>query len=159
MADAWEIQMPNSVSDYIRTRVIPRLDWYDKKAVVNKRLYSFLQYFSVVVSIVLVLLMENEDVPRRVLAVLAALGGIAVTVERVGRFGQLWQLYRLAAEATYSQLQLYSQKAGAYATPGATTDALFVEKVEALLATEASQWEAVTLAGKAPGEEHSFPDS
>jgi hypothetical protein len=151
--------MPNSVSDYIRTRVLPRLEWYDRRAVFNKRLYSSLQYFSVVVSIVLVLLIENERVPRGVLAVLAALGGIAVTVERVGRFGQLWNLYRLAAEAIYAQLQLYSHQAGIYAVPGATTDALFVERMEALLAAEASHWESVTLAGRTTAEERSFPSS
>lgn len=145
-----------NVAEYIEKRVRPRLDWYDRRAVVAKRTHLGLEYFSAATSVILVVLLHVESVPRLVLAIMAASVAIAVTAGRIGQFGSLWSLYRLAGESLKAEEQLFLHGAGPY-SGHAAADELFVERVEHLLGTEATRWEAVLVAGRGSSEERRFP--
>jgi len=97
-----------------------------------------------VLSIILVLLIEIESVPRIILSLVAAAIAIAIAIGKIGRFGEKWQLYRLASEALASETQLYLHHARPYAAAPDGADQLLVERVEALLSRAAVVWHRLT---------------
>jgi hypothetical protein len=142
-------------STYIQERVNPRIDWYDKRAVSCKRTHMFLQYFVAVASIVMVVILNEPDFPRLVLALLAGLIAIASTIERIGQFGDRWHMYRATYEALQSETNLYSNKAGPYAS--GEGDRLIVERVEAVLSSEGTRWGSLVTKVAASAREHRLP--
>jgi hypothetical protein len=129
---------------YVESRITPRLKWYDKRAIWNKRAHLALEGGSAILSIALVLLIEIEVIPRVALSVIAALIAVLIALARIGRFGEKWQVYRLAAEAVEAEVQLFRHRAGSYALASAAAEQLLVERVEMLLNKEARTWSQIT---------------
>lgn len=131
--------------DYIERRVIPRLRWYDERAVRAKRQHLMAECIAVGGSLALPFMLHLDDVPHLLLAVVASLVSVAVAVERIGRFGERWVMYRLAAETLAGELELYRSQAGPYDI-GDGAAKLLVERVEAVLVREADRWHGVVEA-------------
>jgi hypothetical protein len=129
---------------YVEKRIVPRLKWYDARAITCKRTHVFVEVGTSVLSIVLVLLIDVEVVPRFALATIAALVAALIAIDRIGRFGEKWLLYRLAAEALESEVQLHAHSAGPYAGEQANSEKLLAERVETLLQHEATGWRALS---------------
>ena len=142
---------------YIRDRIEPRIAWYDRRAVSAKRLCMLSQYVSVGLSVLIIVLIEIEPVPREVLAIIAALIALVTVSERVGQFGSRWQLYRLAAESLESETQLFRHRAGPYAAIQDGDIRVFVERTEALLRREAVQWGDIVEGGGSRARKGLFP--
>ncbi len=143
-----------NVEEYITQRVKPRCKWYDGRALRYKRLYLLTQYAGAVISVSLVVLIHVEAIPRLLLASLAALVAVAVSVDGIGQFGNQWRLYRMTAEAIERELQLYLNVAGTYATVQ-DREGTFVRQIEALLSSEAAQWKVFAQSmARTGGMEH-----
>ena len=140
--------MPSAIAgpttSYLESRVQPRLDWFDKRAVWSKRAHIAVESSAAILSIVLVLLIDITTVPRLLLSLVAAAIAILIAVGKIGRFGEKWQLYRLASEALGAEVQLCLHRAGPYAADPTGADRLLVERAEDLLSREASVWRQVT---------------
>ncbi len=138
--------------NYIDDRVSARLSWYDRRAQQCKRAFFACEYSAGILSILVVLLIDQESVPRWAVATIAAIVAVIASAERTGQFGSRWTLYRLAAEALDSERYLMVNDAGPYRGE-ADKNRLFVERCEALLAGEAARWRAVIHnAGPTPGD-------
>jgi uncharacterized protein DUF4231 len=141
---------------YLKERLIPRMDWYDRRAVLFKRLHLLVQYAAMTGSIMLVLLIHIEQIPRSLLAIVAAFVTLCLAAARIGRFGELWWIYRLSAESLATEMQLFRHGVGPYEVePEAARSALLVERCEELLTHESKKW-VRTMQGQ--GTESPRPD-
>jgi len=142
MSDLQNASIPSILKEYMDVRIKDRLDWYDRHSVINKRLYMTIQYVSLGASILTVVLLDIDSIPRIVPTILAALVALLVSVEKVGQFGNHWQLYRLSAESLESEKQLFLNGAGPYNSTTNDNYKLFVERTEHFLSSEANRWHA-----------------
>lgn len=140
---------------YLQERVKPRIEWYDKRAVLCKRMHMYLHYFVAVASIVMVVVLNDLNVSRLMLSVLAGLIAIAATIERIGQFGDRWHMYRATYEALNAEASLYANRAGPYAN--GNEDRLIVERVEAILSNEGTRWSSLVNQAAASTREHRLP--
>jgi hypothetical protein len=125
--------------NYINDRIQPRITWYDKRAVKSKRLGIALDVVATGLSIALVFLIPMEEFSRTALSLMASLIALAIAAERRGSWSEQWLVYRLSAEALEREVQWYYHSAGPYGSVS-NREALLVERTEALLASEASEW-------------------
>jgi hypothetical protein len=137
-----------SYSEYLQRRIRPRIQWYDKRAVASKRAYLAIDLGSTILSIMLVVLLHVDEIPRLFLSALAASVALLMAIERALRFRERWTSYRLTAEAVDREVKLYEHSAGAYRINRDESFALLVERVENLLQDEAGKW--LGLVGSEP---------
>ena len=129
--------------DYVRVRLRERLAWYDRRAIGCKRLHFVFEYLAAIGSIVVLLALSEEEVPRWLVACGAAAVSAAIAIGKIGRFGDRWRLYRITAESVQREEQLFANRAGPYAAAPDVSERLLVERVEAILGGEASEWHAL----------------
>ena len=123
---------------YVDDRLRPRLNWYEKRASVCKRMYFLSEGLATLASLFLVGLIHVDSIPRGYFSALAMLVAIMLGWQRLGRFGERWRLYRQYAGQLTAELHLFANHAGPYADP--RSEAILVERVEAIIAREASTW-------------------
>jgi hypothetical protein len=129
---------------YIEDRIQPRIDWYDRRAVVCKRVKYAIDLGTTLMSILLVLLISIEGFSRVCLSIIAAAIAAMIAFEKIGSFGERWLLNRLSAEALQAEVQLFKHHAGPYAAEPEGSERLLVERIEALLRHEAGRWQALS---------------
>lgn len=144
---------------YIEQRILPRVRWFDRRAVGSRRIFMASQYLAAILSVSIIVLLEVESVPRAVLAALAATIALIVVVERIGQFGQLWQLYRLSAEALIAEVNLFRHSAGPYSTASESAERVLVERVERICQHEAFRWSSLMEAGGTEARKGMFPSA
>jgi hypothetical protein len=127
---------------YIVERLKPRLIWYDKRAVLSKRLHLTFQFVGMAGSILLVLLIHIESIKRPYLGALAALVSLCLAADKIGRFGELWLAYRLTAEALGTEEQMFHHQVGPYAAVDGKEEFLIL-RCEGILSREAEVWRGI----------------
>lgn len=102
---------------YIETRVISQIDWYDKKSILNQKIYKWLTIISIIMSgsiPALTLITEFCWNIKVVIAVLsAAVTGIS-SIIALSNYKELWIEYRKSSEMLKSCLYLYFTRKGVY---------------------------------------------
>jgi hypothetical protein len=121
-------------------RLEDQLRWYSKKSRQNQRCFKWLKVIEIVAAALIPFaagLMPNP-------LITGGLGVIVVILESMQglfQFQQNWTNYRSTAEGLKHEKFLWQAKAGPYKDPdNPTPEALFAERVEALISTEHSKW-------------------
>jgi hypothetical protein len=131
-------------SDPIMERLEDQLQWYDRKSLLNQRIFKRIKI--------------TEIVGAAIIPFLAALnvkefgwshwvtGGVGVLITvlegllQLGQYQHNWITYRSTAEALKHEKYLYLGKAAAYAG-AADPHALLAERVEMLVSQEHKNWD------------------
>ena len=111
-------KMPDSVlKDYIITRVIDQIDWYDKKSIDKQNMYKHLSVLSIILNGVIpvvVLLSDYGMVIKVFIAALSSAAGILNTVIVLCNYKELWVQYRSNCEALKSILYRFFLRSGEF---------------------------------------------
>jgi len=126
-----------------------RSKWYGDKATAKRTTYVRLKGLQVVfaASIPLVSVAAASQGQRWANASLGALIGIIEGFLQLGQYQQNWLLYRSTREALKREELLHSAGVGPYAG-AANKDDLYVERCDAVMAGESSQWMVAQQQGK-----------
>ena len=131
--------MPSSsILDHIREQSA----WYGKKARDNRYTFFTLKAIQIVMAaaIPVVSLGATAVIAQRwTNALLGALIGIVEGILQLGQYQQNWLLYRATREALRREELLHSANAGPY-TGRSDSDALYVERADAIMSGESSKW-------------------
>jgi hypothetical protein len=126
---------------YVEERLRDQIDWYERKSRSNRLWFLFLRALEIVLAAAIPLLTsvikEKPDVGVLLGTISVAIAVIA-GVLALFRFQELWIEYRATAETLKREKFMFLTRSGLYAGPGGF--AALVERVETLLAAEATKW-------------------
>jgi hypothetical protein len=128
-----------SGKDYVKTRLVEQIKWYDGKSVKNKRLCIACQMCIFLLAAGLIYIGYFGNIPLWIVGLIGVLLMLIESVDALFKFKEKWINYRTTAESLKHEKNLYDNKAGVYSKEGA--DKLVVERVEALISKENSYWE------------------
>lgn len=132
----------HAVTEYIDRRFADALYFYDARAISNKRWYRWLSTYIIVVSAGLSPLVAFAPAEPRWRALAASLSASIVAATAVlghFKFHENWLSFRASWDALQREREYYRASSGGYRW-AQDRNALFVERVEAILARESSDF-------------------
>jgi hypothetical protein len=134
------------ISDYIKNRFEPQINWYNNKATDNMYRYNALQILTLVTSSLISIVNVISDLNTIIRILSAVLGGAIAAgtgIMQLTKSQETWILYRTTAETLMKEYNLYMLKAGNYSQPSLTDDKrneLFIERCESLMSSEGMKY-------------------
>ena len=121
---------------YMERRLEVQLDWYNKKASLNKRIYHWLQWTAIAIApVVPAMIVWIPDSIKLLTVALSIALAIVTSSLKTFRFQELWINYRTIARMLEREKHLYIARAGEYEY-AENTDRLFVERTEEIMSRE-----------------------
>lgn len=129
-------------NEYLKTRVLDQIDWYNKKSVINKRWFHTAQLLTVVFGALVALSGALDwganDKLRFIAPILGALITIVSALLALYKFHEKWIKYRTTCESLQIEKNLFITKTQPY--QGENAFNLFVHRIEAIISQENSSW-------------------
>jgi hypothetical protein len=129
-----------NVPDPIMARLEDQIAWYDRKSLLNQRIYKRLKMVEILAAALIPVLAAWGF--RNVLGVTAALGLTITVIEgalHLNQYQENWIAYRSTCESLKHEKYAYLGKASPYAN-GGDSHALLAERVESLVSQEHAKW-------------------
>ncbi len=129
--------------EYLEDRVEEQINWYNRKSISNKKWFYLLQIIVLVMSatvpVVSILSIVFESIWIRLgIGILGAIAAIATGIISICQFRKNWIEYRTTAESLKCEKYMFKTKTGFYAERDAFP--VFVERIEALVSKEHTDW-------------------
>ena len=143
-----------SFESYLSDRYEDQIDWYDRKAAWNQTLYRWLQWTIIGLAALSPILIElTRDLQSGPLPYLPTVTTAVVAILTAGlktfQYQEHWINYRTTCETLRKERYFYEAGLGDY-RDSRDKEALFVERVEALISRENTMW--VSAQSKPEGE-------
>jgi hypothetical protein len=125
---------------YLDSRYKKEIEWYDKKAKWNQKTYQIFQWVAIVLSAFTPVLILVDIGPTKWIAIaIAAMVAISTAVLKAFKYQENWINYRTTCETLKKEYYFYEAGIQGYEN---VTDkqALFIERVEALISRENTLW-------------------
>jgi len=130
---------------YIKETYQNQVDWYDKKAISNKKWNNFFQISVIITAaIVPVSAVLEYKWPTVILAAIIAIG---TGILKYFRFEEHWHNYRTTCETLKKEENFYDSKIGEY-QEAEDPEKLFVERTESLISQAHTKWGSTVKKGK-----------
>ena len=130
-----------SPEEYIEQRLNDQIGWYDRKSTANQRWFKRLRFAEIVAATTIPFLSGFADKSSSIKIAIGALGVFVAVIASVLGLLQLqvrWMQYRATAELLRKEKFLFLTQTDPYNKDDAFH--LFVQRVEALLSKENSEW-------------------
>jgi hypothetical protein len=143
-----------TIPEYIQQRVDNQIEWYEKKAALNKYRYRIIELIIIVSGALIpfinsiAIFYSNKDsptVPYQLLLFISSLLGFIITIvtgfSKMEKYFEIWTIYRTNAEVLKKEKFFYENNAGQYSKlPQEDRDKLFVENIEFILSSEVTKY-------------------
>jgi hypothetical protein len=123
---------------YLKERYFPQIDWYDKKAKQNKRIYIVFQWILIILSAATPIIIAL-DLAKPIPIIISAIVAILTTGIKTFKFQENWINYRTTCETLKKEIHFYKACIDDYASVK-DKEAKFVERVESLISRENTLW-------------------
>ena len=135
---------PEAFEKYLKERYQDQINWYQAKSAQNKKRYQMFQWGVIILSAIVPVLVTLEASVKVswfwwltiVVSVLLAIGTAGV---KTFKFQENWINFRSTVERLIQEKYFYDANAGDY-SEASNKETLFVERVEALLSGENTNW-------------------
>jgi len=128
---------------YLKERYEDQINWYDKKSIWNQKMYRCFQWAIIILSAITPVLVAIVPVVKAThwpAVVIAALVAIGTTSLKTFKYQENWINYRTTCETLRKEIHFYNAGIGNYKDTKGDSEALFVERVEALISRENTMW-------------------
>lgn len=135
--------LPKSEDEYLQTRVLDQINWYDKKSKTNKTYFLSLKIAEIILALFIPFIsgyIHSDESPAKISVgllgiIVAAIAGIVTLI----KFQENWIEYRTVAESLKLEKFLFLSKAGPYKDVTEPYP-FFVERFESLISTSTKKW-------------------
>ena len=125
---------------YLKDRYNNQIDWYRKKASYNKKVYQSLQTLVIVFSVITpTLVIIGEGWLRWLAVVSSGIVAIGASLLKAFKYHENWINFRTTRETLGKEIHYYNAKLFGY-KEAEDPEALFVERVEAVISRENTLW-------------------
>ena len=125
--------------EYVDGRYQSQIGWYSTKASSNKNWYVILQWGLIIASSLTPILILIEATDKIIPALVAVAVAIMASSLKTFKFQETWLSYRTIAESLKKEKHFYDAELYDYQEVD-DKEALFVERVEALISRENTKW-------------------
>lgn len=137
-----------NIKHYIRTRVIPQMQYYSSTSKKYKRQYKYCRILSIVFSVIISVLTVLSDDSALVKAIVALCGAAITAISAfltTENSKDLWYNFRRSREALLYILYCYFYSSGIFANLNSQEkkDALLIERCEKEMRKENDDWAIV----------------
>jgi len=130
---------------YLKERYEDQINWYDKKSIWNQKMYKRFQGIVIVLSVITpVLVAMRIEKTHWLVVIVSALVAIGTTSLKTFKYQENWINYRTTCETLRKEIHFYNVGVGEYKDIN-NREALFVERVEALISRENTMWLTTSL--------------
>jgi hypothetical protein len=136
-----EVTFSMNQDEYMQTRVDSQIDWYNRKSEMNQWWFRILRIVEIIAAASIPLLAGYVDSLPPIKVVVGSLGLLVAVIAGVlglYQFQELWTGYRTTCEALKQEKYLFLTKTEPYDQN--ESFALFVQRVENVMANEHSNW-------------------
>jgi|SRR5437879_3593376 len=130
--------MKLATTDPTLERLDEQIVWYDRKSILNQRLFKWLKGI-VIGAAALVPLSAGLRMPAVITGGLGVLIAILEGLQELNQYDHNWIIYRSTCEALKHEKYLYLAKAGPYSN-ASDPHALLAERIESLISQEHAKW-------------------
>ncbi len=135
--------LPKTEDEYLQSRVLDQIKWYDKENSRNKKWFLRLKITEITLSLCVPFLaayITSADSPLKVIVgILAIVVAAIASIITLIKFQENWLEYRTVAESLKLEKFLFLSKAGPYKDSTSPLP-LFVERFEGLISTSTKKW-------------------
>ena len=125
---------------YLEDRYNKQTNWYNEKANYNKKVYQGLQTLVIIFSVITpILVIIGEGWLRWFAVVSSGIVAIVATLLKTFKYQENWINYRTTRETLAKEIHYYNAKLFGY-EEAEDPEALFVERVEAVISRENTYW-------------------
>lgn len=128
--------------NYLKDRYYAQIEWYDKKAVQNKRKYNFFQWSLIILSAITPIMIAL-DLRKLIPIIVSSLVAILTTGIKTFKYQENWINYRTTCETLKKEIHFYNSGINEYENVR-DKEAKFVERVESLISRENTLWLTVS---------------
>ena len=129
---------PKNEEEYLQSRVLDQIKWYDKKSATNKKWFLRMKITEIVMALFIPFLtgyIKNDGDELKIVVgilgiIVAAIAGLITLI----KFQENWIEYRTVAESLKLEKYLFLSKSGPYKNSHEAYP-LFVERFESLIST------------------------
>jgi uncharacterized integral membrane protein len=126
--------------NYLKERYEDQINWYDKKSMLNQKMYRFFQLSVIILAAITpVLVAIAPETNRWPAVIIAALVAIGTIILNTSKYQENWINYRTTAETLRKEIHFYRAGLGDY-RDSEDREALFIERVESLISRENIMW-------------------
>ena len=130
----------DDLKEYLKNRYYDQIDWYDKKAIYNEKMYKGLQTIVAILSVITpIMLVAREEWLLWLAVVSSGIVAIGCALLKTFKYQENWINYRTTCETLRKEIHYYDAKLYDYHDTK-DPEALFVERVEALISRENTLW-------------------
>lgn len=137
------IFLPRSEEDYLSTRVLDQIEWFEKKSATNKTWYNRLKIAEIVFSLCIpfsaAYITGGTISLKIIVGVLGIIVAAIASIMTLMKYQENWIEYRTVAESLKMEKFLFLTEAGPYKKVNEPFR-LFVERFESLISTSTKKW-------------------
>jgi hypothetical protein len=125
---------------YLEQRYEDQINWYDKKSIVNQKMYRRFQWSVIILSAITpVFVAIVPETTRWPAVAISAIVAIGTTALKTFKYQENWINYRTTCETLRKEIYFYNACLGNY-SDAEDPEVLFVERVESLISRENTMW-------------------
>lgn len=133
----------NKFSEYLISRYEGQINWYSFHASLNKRFYQCIQFGVIVLSAAVPVLVATVPADQQWLTItVAIILAVGTASLKTFKFQENWINYRIVSERLKQEKHFFDFGLNGYAN-AEDREALLIEKVESIIASEYSMWVTV----------------
>jgi len=128
---------------FLKERFETEINWYDKQSYTNKFWFNALSIYVIAGSIIVPILISYLDVSQLLIKIIIAVTSgsvaIAASINNLFKFQENWINYRTTCETLRKEKSYYLGNVDDYSR-AKDKEALFIERVEAIISRENTLW-------------------
>lgn len=125
---------------YLKERYYPQVEWYDKKAMWNQKVYRFLQWGIIILAAITpVFIAVTETLGKALPIVFSSLVAISSASLKAFKYQENWINYRTTCETLRKEIHYYNARIDDYSNADDPMG-VFVKRVESLISRENTLW-------------------
>ena len=134
---------PRNEDEYLKTRVIDQINWYDKSSAKNKRWFLSFKVLEIILAALIPFLsayIESSESPlKMIVGILGIIVAVIAGLITLIKFQENWIEYRTVAESLKLEKFLFLAQAGPYKNVD-NAFSFFVERFESLISNSTKKW-------------------
>jgi len=128
---------------YVNERYYPQINWYDKKAISNKKTFEILQSTIIILTIITPIFIVIEITIYHEFAYISLVAAVIIAIitsfQRTFRYRDNWLTYRNICETLKKEIYFYSSNSRDYAN-SVNPISVFINNVESIISQENDFW-------------------
>jgi hypothetical protein len=145
--------------EYMKQRVENQIEWFSRKSRQNNRVFIRFEFLAIVLAgsipFAALFMSDSNYWISYLVSAIGILIAMITGIVTLMKYRDNWIEYRATAEMLKRERFLYLTRCGAYADEDCFNT--FVQRIEGILANEASSWKNYQLSEKAPDKEAGIP--